>query len=246
MYRLDDIFNVARSYLQGQSPPRLPESECHAFDTAWLIFLMRVPQAPDDYTKIWKASASMVITKQPELLTVKSLQTASYHMAMSYITSGLSCAEEQLKPSGATLEQRYSHAIGPKLILMTKIALQVKEALLVYKPKGSAPQDMPEDMRKALGEFYSLALFTFKELRANLGKGFHSDLDAATTDFEECIYRYGLPRLITAHEREAEAIKNQGAIPLPPRRGINIAKGDGAEIVDFSALQRRQNGRHEL
>ncbi len=243
MHRLDDIFKVSREYLLGNSPARLPESESIDFDTAWLIFMMRVPKTPDEYIKIWKASASMVLTQEPnKLLTVKSVKTATYHLAMSYITSGLSCAEEQLKSSSMPLEQRYSYAIGPKLVLMTKIALHVKESLLAYKPEGG----MTDDVRKALGDFYSVALFTFKELRANLSAGFHKDIDSAIVDFEECLRHYHLPRLATAHDREAEALKSRGVIPLPQRRGITVPKAEGASVVNFQDLKQRAQPQNKL
>ncbi len=235
MHRLDDIFKVAQSLLTGEPVPELRDGESPTFNTAWMIFMTRAQRNPSHYLGLWKAGVAFTMTRQAGPLTVQSIKADTQLIAISYIASALHCAQQQ-QVTALAHREIFSTEIEPKITLIAKLAIDIKKNAWPHTPQGTLPQEV----RVALGEFYSLAMFAMRELRPNVTATHHKGIDFYIDHFKDMIAQHDLPRFLSADARAAEALTQSGVTSLPRRAGIAAgAQGNGSTVVAFNADLRR-------
>lgn len=237
MHRLDDIFKISHSVLSGEPPQELPDGESPIFNAAWLVFMCTAPEKPSIYSNLWNSGAGMMMGKTVDpVMSAESVQLYSRFISHSYIACGLNCAEKLRSTPDANVEQLLSETIAPKLMFITALALLVNTRRIPYSPDGK----LPNNLRAALSEFYSLAQFALTELKANVSPAFHEGVNLTLHDIKYTTAKHDLPRLLGADERHTVLAALSGVHIMPKRPGIAMGQQNkDADIIEISRLLRR-------
>lgn len=236
MHRLDDIFKISQRILSKEMPHTLPDGESPIFNASWLLFLTMTPHSASVYSKLWQAGLAMMLGNKIEPMSVKSVTNYSRLICHSYIACGLNCAENLRDAPLDDTKQLFSETIAQKLMFITALALTVNTRRIPY----AADRTLPDNLRAALTEFYSLARLTLTELKANTDTAFHEGVNLTLQDIGYITATLGLPRLLSADAREAELAAPSGVAIMPKRPGIALAAPcRAADVVDFRAALRR-------
>jgi hypothetical protein len=237
MYRLDDIYHASRRLIAGAEPHALPTSESPTFNMVWKSFVAVAKNDVRLYSSLWYAVRATILKKRSEVLSAKSIRQATHNVATAYILAGFHSAERQ----GEAIIAPSPQDLAQKLLVITHISRDIRIAKLPVTRDGT----LPHDVRDTLGEFYSLCIFAYQQLRPNVPDAFHEGIGDLIKDFKAVIANYHLPHFLHTDDRIKIAGAPQGTAPLPTRTGIVADTGHTAQIYDLRAL-RSTTGRRDI
>lgn len=253
MVPLNTLFEISRRLRAREDVPILDSTESPTFDAAWNIYTCMAARDPSFYTAVWSAALAYVFTQDSNgPFNIKTVKEASNFVAMSYISgahnvSGLleTVARDELKAGS-------QQQISAKIRFIEIVAAKVTQNLIAHSnaaiAKGNA---LDNDMKLVLGEFYSLCIYSLRELRANAYQSFRMDASESVLDHTATMQMFGLPLFMNRDERARNEHLKQHVgddlVALPTRPGIAIEKvirqgntdEEGATIIAFGQIKKR-------